>query len=261
MTIFQRQLTRRPVRSVGRSDSHSRPRCGFTLLEVIVVIGIVLLLTALTVTVATNVLSKSEVRTTENVLRLLDTALGEWQGEAGRSLTWGVIDEPYPGARYDINPDTPQELDTEATMLHRILREIRSNPAAYDILRQIDPDYLRTVEVDDEEQLEVLDAWEKPLYVIHPGRVADPRTFGVDDSAADGVLIDDDGTIRVDATEHSAVPGGMGWERQLGICKNRRICFVSAGPDGRFGNLSAAAGSSDFQDTLDNIYSYPVGRP
>ena len=50
-------------------------------------------------------------------------------------------------------------------------------------------------------------------------------------------------------------------EDKYGVALNRRICFISAGPDRRFGNLSATRGSPEFEATFDNIYSYTVGAP
>ncbi len=262
-------IRRNPPLRLGRGGSN-RARRAFTLLEVIVVIGIVLLLTALTVTVATGVLSKSEVRSTENVLQLLDLSMSEWQGDAERQISWGVDGLPF-GAKYDINPRTTlQETNPDdETMLQIVLEELRDNPSSNDILRQIDPEFMRTVDVDGEQLVEVLDAWAKPLYVIHPGRVSEPRTFG-SDAVFDS---DEDGTVRV---SHNSIDPNkshplvnapeIAWEAILGVAKSRRICFVSAGPDGEFGNLSAdpngsASEQREFEATLDNIYSYPVGKP
>ena len=56
------------------------------------------------------------------------------------------------------------------------------------------------------------DPWGQPYRVVHPGQVAPPNTDPDD--------VDDDGTKRTEV------------ERIYGIAVNRRICFVSAGPDG-----------------------------
>ena len=46
-----------------------------------------------------------------------------------------------------------------------------------------------------------------------------------------------------------------------GVAKNRQVCFISAGPDGVFGRLYAPEGSPDFEQTKDNVYSYPAAPP
>lgn len=243
-----------------------RRRRAFTLLEVIVVIGIIVLLTALTVTVAVGVNRRSEVRETENTLKLLDLALSEWTQEADRIISWGFNE---PGApTFDIYNDTPQEYDGSGgfSMLNIVLNRLNQNPASQSVLRQIAPKFFERIEDEDDPsivRLEVRDAWEKLIYVIHPGRVADTRTYNVDIR-----FTDEDGTIRVshsginNAKSHPAVQNfGQSWEGRLGVCKNRRICFVSAGPDGQFGDLSADVNSDDYKAAEDNIYSYPVDKP
>jgi len=265
----------------GRGSPAARPRRAFTLMELIIVIGIILLLTALTVTVGVGVVAKSEVRATESTLKLLDLAVQEWETESGRKITWGREDEP-PNATFDINPTTPQYVSDydERTMLNIVLDKVQRNPTASDILRQIDGAYLKrvdaTIDSEDVQVLEVLDAWEQPVYVIHPGRVVDTRTFNpsntslpnVDLFASQVVDTDEDGTIRVGADPaigmHPLIADAgeaFAWENILGVCKNRRICFVSRGPDGDFGDLSADPDTNEYKATLDNVYSYPVEQP
>ncbi len=61
---------------------------------------------------------------------------------------------------------------------------------------------------------------------------------------------DPDGTIRT--------PN----EQRYGVARNRRICFVSAGPDQGFGNLTAMPPyPADPDPVRDNIYSYPINAP
>lgn len=240
---------------------HQSPRA-FTLLEVIIVIGIVVLLTALTVTVAVGVSRRSEIRSTENVLTLLDLAMSEWTGEADRQISWGINDEPL-GTSYEMHPDSPQLPGAVPTMLSIVLDRLNKHPASQSVLRQIDGKYLKLVEDENdptEKHFELRDAWDNQIYIIHPGRVADPRTFnGVGESDD----IDEDGTIRVSNSHAAVANADQAWEGTLGVCKNRRICFVSAGPDGDFGNISddSADPDSKYDDTLDNLYSYPVGQP
>ena len=61
---------------------------GFTLIEIMIVIGIIALLAALTLGISSSVMRNSEKRKTQNVLQLLTVALQEWEIEKGRSITF-----------------------------------------------------------------------------------------------------------------------------------------------------------------------------
>jgi hypothetical protein len=60
--------------------------------------------------------------------------------------------------------------------------------------------------------------------------------------------VDDDGTLRTE------------FENRYGICLNRKIVFVSAGPDGDFGDLQLNNSPSTPVNSAadDNMYSAPV---
>ncbi|MHC5015700.1 MAG: type II secretion system protein [Planctomycetota bacterium] len=57
---------------------------GFTLVEMVIVIGVIILLAALTLSVSVAVVEGSEVRQTENTIRLLTAAIQEWEAQADR---------------------------------------------------------------------------------------------------------------------------------------------------------------------------------
>ena len=92
----------------------------------------------------------------------------------------------------------------------------------------------------------MLDAWGTPIYATHPGRIWTLNDRGPDP----------DGTIQTDN------------EERYGIAPNRRVVFVSAGPDQRFG-LTEEFNSLDADDgdaaiakaRADNIYSVDVDFP
>ena len=210
----------------------------FTLIELVVVISIILLLVGLTMSVGLAVRSQSETRQTENVLILLDQAVKQWQIAADRQLSWGTENLPFNGVIYDIN-----EPDSADVQLTQLLRRISTNQSARDILAQIDDDFLQQEAGNLE--LKLVDPWGNQICLIHPGRVSDPINFPGDDPDE----ADLDRTIR---TNH---------ENVFGVAVNRALLFVSAGPDAKFGDLSADPDSDDFKQTQDNVYSYQPGKP
>ncbi|MCH7545092.1 MAG: type II secretion system protein, partial [Planctomycetes bacterium] len=76
---------------------------GFTLVEMLIVMGVMLVLSALTIMVIGSATRASEIRQTKNVLRILEMAVGEWELVADRKISYGKPDEPVDDARYAIN--------------------------------------------------------------------------------------------------------------------------------------------------------------
>ncbi|MEE8156127.1 MAG: prepilin-type N-terminal cleavage/methylation domain-containing protein [Phycisphaerales bacterium] len=251
---------------VGRRASRRRSsRSGFTLIELVVVIGIMLLLLGLTLSVGVAVRTRSETRETENTLRLLDAATQEWERSSDRQLSWGEDDTPG-GSVYDVQGRRIGALLTpEILVITEVLQTVTRPRHVKEIIAQVDADFIYTYRSGEfpswiqpgEEQdvidrfiggIAVLDAWGHPIYATHPGRVSDPGVFTEDGNPIYGVP-DADGTIRTYN------------EGFYGVAKNRQVCFISAGPDGEFGMLDASEGSTDFEQTKDNLYSYPVTPP
>ena len=242
---------------VGRHSSRRRSsRNGFTLIELVVVIGIILLLLGLTLSVGVAVRTQSEIHETENILRLLDAAMQEWERSADRQLTWWQ-GPPDVKERFDIHSDTALEL-----IITEMLDVITRPSQVELIIAQIDPNFVYTYRegavppwIDPpppvERQLEdfigsltVLDAWGWPIYATHPGRL-----WRETDVPPYAFPRNDDGTIQTYN------------ERTYGVSPNRQVIFVSAGPDGEFGDMSDDVDSPAFKLTADNVYSYPVTPP
>lgn len=240
-------------------------RHGFTLIELVVVIAIILLLLGLTLSAGLAIRKQSEVRETKNTLRLLDTAMQEWQRISDRSLSWG-LDNPVMGTTYDLqgkvgilgdNPPTSYIL-----VITELLEVINRPDPVRDIIAQIDSDFIHRYvagqypswlqmpseksEMDERfpGDFTVLDAWGWPIYATHPGRVANPAAFQDDVMYP---LVDNDKTVN----SYN--------EKVYGTSINRTVVFISAGPDGEFGSLLAQQGS-EFEKTKDNIYSIAIER-
>jgi hypothetical protein len=242
----------------------------------IITIGVIVILTALTVSATVALSRRSEATQTEQMLRLLDMAVQEWETKADRKITWGQDNQPYTGATYDMKYNTPHVFTTT-----EVLRRIRTSDVVRSFLAQIQGEFLHTCDSggvtppwlpstpdgDDPDpnknaarssylagnwdgDLAVLDAWGLPIRAVHPGRVASYSAFG--DNPDDADL---DGTIYLND------PAVYGAELFYGRVMNRRIRFVSAGPDGKFGNLDAAHQTELHEQAHDNVYSYPVEDP
>ena len=235
-----------------------RPARGFSLVEVTVVIGIVVLLAGLTLSAGTAVVRNAEQRSTATALLQLDTAVREWELQADRKLTWWqyLYDRPDEIDAIDVHSFTPPVL-----IITEILDAIRANDAVQRILAQIDPELVYRYRDDTAPWLDaadkihvndrfiggmtVRDAWGTPIYATHPGRKWTP-TSNVPGFALER---DPDGTIRTYNEEH------------YGIAPNRRIVFVSAGPDQRFGLMDEfppQETEARLEARRDNIYSVPV---
>ena len=240
----------------------------FSLIEMMIVIGIIAILAGLTLGISNAVLRGSEIRKTEDAITLLDTALQEWETEMGRSITFhgiaaivGRYDIPY----LDVDPvadtlsapnmgagDVTQEAMSEA-MLNRskwICTLLNESEASKNILKQIHPDLLMTETVDEIKIFWLVDAWENPIGCVFAGRTFNGSglTMFAEDQSGDL-------TVRDQA------------EDGLGSCINRRPYFVSSGPDGKWGyryqayldgsnNVNNADDLDKWSDCIDNIYSY-----
>ena len=61
---------------------------GFTLIELMIVVAIIVILVGLTLAVITPILLKNEDRTTRNILTQLDAAVQEWERTLDRRVTF-----------------------------------------------------------------------------------------------------------------------------------------------------------------------------
>lgn len=260
-----------------------RGRTGFTLIEMLVVIAIILLLVALTVTVGRGVLRQSEVRETENTLRLLDLAVQEWELSLDRQLMYGKNDEPCyderdeRDERYELQQDFSwnHTWGNEASAVRdaewttdRMWAIFSRTPGVREVITRVNPAYVAALNddgaVDERVQMHgndmpnglqpsfrFLDAWDRPIIAVLPGRRYNRSCDGSNYTVGNNERHDADGTIRTP------------FENRFGVAADRRIYFVSAGPDGVFGDLRldrsiAEVLEADARAAQDNIYSYPV---
>jgi len=260
----------------GRPDSgivRSSPaiRRGFTMLEIMIVVGIIVILVGIVLAVGATLAASQNIKRTEATMQILESALDEWEALMRRDLTWGIdgvpSNPPYE-SRYDMQEDT-MHIFLVSDMLDDVSRssDIRSMLANIDGERYfqydqvVDTDWLKEGAIASFQATEpdpqagswlaeknanwvdkhtVLDAWDRPIRVIHPGR-----------KWTDGDLLpldpfSDDGTVQTPL------------EIVYGSAQSAKPYFVSGGPDGRFGDISAPDGTPMREATRDNIYSYEL---
>ncbi len=232
---------------------------GFSLLELVVVMGIILVLIGLVLAVSGALTAGAEKRALEQSFAILDSAVQEWQQEMGREMTFrrtvpvaGFTTDPVT-LDHDQNPNTPmitlgwdvQEVPTAQadTQSRTFLDVLLYSERPREILANLPEKLLRNAGFNTTTQQpiqELIDPWGKPVRVVFPCREWGKGT-GPDTGAADI-----DGTVR------------SLQETQLGSCLDRRIRFVSAGPDGVFGDITQPTSSTLYKLSEDNIESYPT---
>jgi len=231
--------------SPGLCPGASRTR-GFTLIELVVVIGIIVVLAAITVALSRTLFTKSEVRKTESTLTILDSAVNEWQANSQRQVSYGKADEPFAGSVYEINEAAFLACDEaeQNRLIRPLLAIIGRNSAAITILSKMDAKFLKADDPASPDALGprfVIDAWDTPVRVVFPGRSWDANFDSSDPR-------DEDGTIITES------------ELRYGSCVMKRIAFISAGPDGKFGDLSGNCAGATAAQAEDNVYSYSLDR-
>lgn len=249
---------RSPLPTHGRRPSIIRSRIarGFSLVELMIVIAIIIVLIGLVLAVSTALLRKSEERVTRNVMQSLDLAVREWERQVDRPVTFqhavaetGAWDVPYnptltsatkagwPSGEGLLPPPYNTSLRAQRSLWFYDL--IAQHSTAADILSKIPEDHYRRTRTTAANPVyftlrEVLDGWGNPIYAVFPGRL-----WGTGPSA-DTNPADIDGTMRcqqeIDVLGAATVAAAQ--------CRNKQVLFVSGGADG------------DITTTADNIYSY-----
>ena len=246
---------------------------GFTLVELLVVIGIIAILASLVLAVSGGILATSERKQVEDTFTLLDKAIRELELSRGQELVFSRkknSSDPSELAFYDIL-EVPPTTTTTAYIMPKLLKILRNNDRSREFISKINPDFLKkinnpTTPLTPDENLDLVDTWGKRISVVPCGRpateremrsayrtvnsvkgnplTADPMGFGIDR---------DDRTVRT----HD--------EQEIGVCSGRRWTFISSGPDQNLGTppwtIQSDANKDGVNDWNDNIFSQPLTQP
>lgn len=265
-----------------------RARRGFTLLEMLVVIGIIVLLASLVLAVSGSVARASEERATRNTLEILNAATEEYERALDRRVSYQstattlaggnfVADPTTTGFRYEVvaSPGTPPAgcgVTAWTTLVMpygstppnglpayssapfkrtaSFLWLLSNAPATASILQKLPESVFRGIRPATGAVV--------PTNLKHAIDSWDTPIIAVfpgRTANSNGVTtdppanVDKDGTVKCDSEWGGATTAGG-----LGVsCKDRRILWVSAGNDARF--LDAPVGNQ-YKPSADNLYSY-----
>ena len=252
-------------------------RTGFTLLELLIVIGIIVILASLVLAVSSSVARAADERSTRNTLEVLNMAVEEYERALDRRLNYrsnavagGIGADPAASLtrKYDVESDPgvpppgsgvanwgslvapygaagvagPQPPFRRTAIL---IQAMSDSPTCAAMLQKLPENVFRGIKANTAQGnftavRHCLDSWDNPIIAVFPGRDATQAEL----TANNASIVDRDGTVSCDS-ERTAGP--------FVACKDRRVLFVSAGADSKFAQSSTASN--------DNLYSYdPIFR-
>ena len=259
---------------------------GFTLLEIMIVMGVVLILTSLVLGVGSALLKRAERSQVETAMTIMESAFSEWEAQTGRPVSYVAAGDPlYSDATqvkwFDVRDSTAGNSLPVNSTGHlpsgvsgaALTIALARGAGVYCVNLFSQADFTRPIIAGIAPSLLRME----PKTTKWPGMFADYRpsfspTMGNESGAGRAELVDpwggriafvfpgrqfrwgvDSGRPDDDGSIRTAV------ESALGVCANGRVCLVSAGPDGVFGpeasGLAAEAASSD------NVYLYELLPP
>lgn len=260
-------------------------RSGFTLLELLIVIGIIVIVASLVLAVSSSVARASEERSTRNTLEVLSMAAEEYERTVDRRISYrsGVVtggivaDQTSAGGvafKFDVDSGAgtppPGSGVTAWNQVQNPYNTVAGGLPAYSNLP-----FRRTA-------ILIQAMTDAPTVAAIMSKLPEAIFRGIKANTAQGnftaarhcidawdtpiiavfpgreatqaeltannpQIVDRDGTVRCDSEWAIPAAGGM----QVS-CKDRRILFISAGNDSRF---TQQVGST-FQPSNDNLYSY-----
>jgi len=259
-----------------------RATTGFTLVELLVVIGIIAILASMVLAVSGGVLATSERKQVEDTFTLLNKAIQELELTRGQELVFS--------RKKNVNDNTPDELKffdiveyrssdptkQTAYIMPKLLALLRSNDRSREFINKINPDFLKRINnpslpLYPNENLDLVDPWGNRISVIPCGRPATERemrsAYRTVGSVKGDPLAADPMRFGIDSVDRTVRTYD---ETKNGVCSGRRWTFFSMGPDGKPGcpewDIKTPAKERDantdgIDDWADNIFSQTLTEP
>jgi prepilin-type N-terminal cleavage/methylation domain-containing protein len=233
---------------------------GFSLIELLVAIGIVSLLVAIAIPVFSLAYDTAKSSQASAALNALESAEVEYESATGQrvwhlsgrpsgyhsgqmqpffeDIDWGSASVPrnYQSATGTGDPGSANAANPQG-FIERFIALIDQRDTTRTLWRGVDDDFIRDTDADG--FAEIVDPWDTPIvYAAFVSHKDDPST--------DDFL-----------PQHGDLTGVGGGAF---IPKSPAPFFASAGPDGDFGDASAADGTAAKEAAEDNIYSFDLGK-
>ena len=239
---------------------------GFTLVELLVVIGIIAILASLVLAVSGGILATSERKQVDDTFTLLDKAIRELELSRGQELVFSRITTTSTPelAFYDIKE---QPIGQPAYIMPELLKLLMNNDRSREFISKMNPDFLKRTGTGTNVVLDLVDTWGKRIAVVPCGRPATERemrgAYRTVGSVQGNPVTADPLGIGIDSVDRTVRTND---EKYLGICSGRRWTFISSGPDQNLGAPPWATTQSDankdgVSDWADNIFSQTLTQP
>ncbi len=264
----------------------ARTRRAFTLLEILIVLGLILILASLVLGVGSALLKNAERSQLDSAMVAVESAISEWEAQVGRPLSYVSRGDPLFGTeqlvqRFDLRdadaglpvqsvasrafpppPPPPPTLTPSQLNAYEQIARARG-VGVYCVALLAGTDFTKGLIATVSTSLlrreqGATNPWPTAIQGYRPSfrSQGSPRPEFVDPWGNRIAFVFpgrqfrwgvDTGRPDDDGTIRTPV------EQVLGSCVNRRPCLVSAGPDGQFGPESANAAAAD-----DNVALYPL---